>query len=193
MQQLYTVKVTRVILAGNLDEARQLALAGENPQDVDTVEPIQGLFDVPQGWADAIPYGSEAQTTLQCLVAQLAAETRFDGFEIHPCLIVGEDAQRQIILEQCEQDDPGISVWSVYGHLVAGGLECLADFDQRQQAEQFRGQLLEVQGMWAEADAYFAASGTRPGFAEDEHLEAYFEDRVSGGDLYGGQPLAEDW
>lgn len=193
MQQLYTVKVTRVILAANLDEARQLALAGDNPQDVETVEPIQGLFDIPQGWADATPYGSEAQTTLQCLVAQLAADTRFDGFEIHPCLSAGEDEQGQIILEQCEEDDPALSVWSVYGHLVVGGLECLADFDHRQPAEEFRDQILEVQGMWAEADAYFAASGTRPAFAEDEHLEAYFEDRISGGDLYGGQPLAEDW
>lgn len=193
MQQLYTVKVARVILAENLDEARKLALSVDNPGDVESVEPIQGLFDIPQGWENAVPYGAEEQTTRQCLVAQLAADTRFDAFEIHPCLTAGEDEHGQVILEQCNEDDPGISVWSVYGHLVTGGLECLADFEDRQQADEFRDQILEVQGMWAEADEYFAASGTRPAFAEDEHLESYFEDRISGGDPYGGQPLAEDW
>lgn len=193
MQQLYTVKVTRVILADNLDEARQLALSVDNPQDVESVEPIQGLYDIPLGWEDAIPYGAEQQTARQCLVAQLAANTCFDGFEIHPCLMAGEDEHGQVILEQCDEDDPALSVWSVYGHLVAGGLECLADFERREQAEDFRDQILEIQGMWAEADTYFAASGIRPAFAEDEHLETYFEDRISGGDLYGGQPLAEDW
>ena len=193
MQQLYTVKVARVVLAENLDEARKLALSVDNPEDVESVEPIQGLFDIPQGWENAVPYGAEEQTTRQCLVAQLAADTRFDAFEIHPCLTAGEDEHGQVILEQCNEDDPAISVWSVYGHLVEGGLECLADFDGRQQAEEFRDQILEVQGMWAEADEYFAASGTRPAFAEDEHLESYFEDRISGGDPYGGQPLAEDW
>jgi hypothetical protein len=193
MQQLYTVRTTRVILAGNLDEARSLAQSGDNPDDVESVEPIHGLYDIPQGWESAIPYGSEEQTTLQCLVAQIAADTRFDGFEVHPCLAAGEDGHGQIILEQCNEDAPDISVWSVYGHLVAGGLECLADFEGRQPAEEFRDQILEVQGMWAEADEYFAASLTRAVFAEDEHLEAYFEDRISGGDPYGGQPLAEDW
>ena len=193
MQQLYTVKVARVVLAENLDEARKLALSVDNPEDVESVEPIQGLFDIPQGWENAVPYGAEEQTTRQCLVAQLAADTRFDAFEIHPCLTAGEDEHGQAILEQCNEDDPAISVWSVYGHLVEGGLECLADFDGRQLAEEFSDQILEVQGMWAEADEYFAASGTRPAFAEDEHLESYFEDRISGGDPYGGQPLAEDW
>jgi hypothetical protein len=193
MQQLYTVKITRVILAENLHAARNLALTVDNPQDVESVEPIQGLHDIPQGWEDAIPYGAEQQTARQCLLAQLAADARFDGFEVHACLAAGEDENGQILLEQSDEDDPAVCVWSVYGHLVAGGLECLADFDQREQAEDFRGQILEVQGLWAAADEHFSASGTRPVFAEDEHLEAYFEDRISGGDPYGGQPLAEDW
>lgn len=193
MQQLYTVKITRVILADNLDEARKMALSVDNPQDVESVEPIHGLHDIPQGWADAIPYGAGQQNTRQCLLAQLAADSRFDNFEVHPCLAVGKDEKGQILLEQSDEDDPAVCVWSVYGHLIAGGLECLADFDQREQAEDFRGQILEIQGLWTEADEHFCASGTHPAFAEDEHLEAYFEDRISGGDLYGGQPLAEDW
>jgi hypothetical protein len=193
MQQLYIVKVTRVILAENLHSARSLALSVDNPEDVESVEPIQGLFDIPSGWENASPYGAEAQTVRQCLVAQLAADPRFAGFEVHPCHAAGEDEHGQVILEQCNEADPALSVWSVYGHLLEGGLECLADFDDRPQAAEFRDQILEVQGMWAEADEYFAASGTRPIFAEDEHLEAYFEERISGGDLYGGQPLAEDW
>ncbi|MCG2784777.1 MAG: hypothetical protein L6461_06690 [Anaerolineae bacterium] len=193
MQQLYTVKITRVILAENLVEARKLALSIDNPQDVECVEPILGLFDIPQGWADAIPYGAEQQNTRQCLLAQLAADSRFDHFEVHPCLAAGRDEHGQILLEQSDEDDPAVCVWSVYGHLIAGGLECLADFDQREQAEDFRGQILKIQGIWAQADEHFCVSGTHPALAEDEHLEAYFEDRISGGDLYGGQPLTEDW
>jgi len=198
MQQLYTVKITRVIMSQNLQEARRLALSIENANDVELIEPIQNLFDIPTGWEDAIPYGAETQTTRQCLVAQLAADTRFNGFEVYPCLEVSRDKHGQVNLEQCDENDPAISVWSVYGHLVAGGLECLADFDGKQQAEEFRGQIIKVQSdllskSWAEADQYFAASGTRPVFAEDEHLESYFEDRISDGDIYGGQPLAEDW
>ncbi len=193
MQQLYTVKITRVILAENLVEARKLGLSIDNPQDVECVEPIQGLYDIPQGWADAIPYGAGQQNTRQCLLALLAADNRFDHLEVHPCLAVGRDEKGQILLEQCEEKDPAVCVWSVYGHLIAGGLECLADFDQREQAEDFRGQIIKIQGIWAQADEHFTASGTRPAFVEDGHLEAYFEDRISGGDLYGGQPLTEDW
>ena len=193
MKQLYTIKVTRIILAENLEDARSLALSVDNPDDVESVEPIQGLFDIPPGWGNAIPYGSEEQTTLQCLVVQLAADTRFNGFEIHPCRRVCEDQHGQVTLEQCDEDDPAISVWSVYGHLREGGLECLADFENNSLAEDFYDQIIKVQGMWAEADEYFSAAGTRPVFAEDEHLESYFEDRISDGDLYGGQPLADDW
>ena len=105
MQHLYMVKVARVVLAKNLDEARKLALSVDNPEDFESVEPIQNLFDIPTGWENAIPYGAEAQTTRQCLVAQLAADARFDGFEVHPCLTAGEDEHGQIILEQCDQDD----------------------------------------------------------------------------------------
>ena len=61
--QLYSVKIIRVILAGNLDEARKIAGTVDNPEDVETVEPIQGLFDIPQGWENAIPYGAGEQTT----------------------------------------------------------------------------------------------------------------------------------
>jgi hypothetical protein len=193
MQQLYTVKITRVIMSQNLQEARRLALSIENVNDVELVEPIQNLFDIPTGWEDAIPYGAETQTTRQCLVAQLAADTRFNGFEVHPSLEVSKDKHGQVNLEQCDENDPAITVWSVYGHLIEGGLECLADFDIKSRAEEFFGQIIKVQSMWAEADEYFSASGTRPVFAEDEHLESYFEDRISDGDIYGGQPLAEDW
>ena len=193
MQQLYTVRTTRVVTAQNLEEARRLALSIENANDVELVEPIQSLFDIPTGWENAIPYGAETQTTRQCLVAQLAADTRFNGFEVHPCLEVSKDKHGQVNLEQCDENDPTISVWSVYGHLIEGGLECLADFDIKSRAEEFFGQIIKVQSMWAEADEYFSASGTRPVFAEDEHLGSYFEDRISDGDIYGGQPLAEDW
>jgi hypothetical protein len=191
--QLYSVTITRVILAGSLDDARKIAGSVDNPEDVELIAPIQSLLDIPQGWENAIPYGAGEQTTLECLFTQLAADMRFNGFEVHPCLVAGKDEHGQITFEQCDENDPALSVWSVYARLVAGGLECLANFAYRQQADEFRDQILKVQGMWAEADEYFAASGTSPAFAEDEHLESYFEDRISGGDPYGGQPLAEDW
>jgi hypothetical protein len=192
--QLYSVKITRVILADSLDDARKIAGSVDNPEDVETVEPIQSLFDVPQGWEDAIPYGAgEQQTTLECLFTQLAADTRFDGFEIHPCKSVGMDEHGQAILEQCDEDETEITFWSVYGHLVAGGLECLADFQFKEQAEGFRDEIMEILDMWAQAEDCLAATDPQPAFAEDEYLESYFEDRISGGDPYGGQPLAEDW
>lgn len=193
MHQLFTVRTTRVILAEDLHEARRLAQSADNPDDVESVEPIQALSDIPQGWQDAIPYGAEQQTTLQCLITGLAADSCIDGFEVHPCRVIGEDEQGRAILEQCDEDSPDISAWSVYGHLKTGGLECLADFENRLQAESLRDQIVTLQSQWAEAEEHFGASGTRPVFSEDEHLEAWFEDRVSGGDLYGGQPLAEDW
>ena len=132
------------MLSQDLQEARRLALSVDNANDVELVEPIRSLFDIPTGWEDAIPYGGETQTTRQCLAiaAQLAADTRFNGFEVHPCLEVSKDKHGQVNLEQCDEDDPALAVWSVYGHLVEGGLECLADFDNKSRAEFFRGQII---------------------------------------------------
>lgn len=132
-------------------------------------------------------------TTLMELVVHFANDTRFENFEIHPCLSTSQDEHGLVFLEQCNEDNPAISVWSVYGHLKEGGLECLADFETQTQAEAFHDLIVEVQGQWAQADEYYIAAGTRPTFAENEHLESYFEERISGGDIYGGQPLADDW
>ena len=58
---------------------------------------------------------------------------RFDAFEMHPVREgVGKDGSRYY--DQCEEDDPELKYWSVYGHhkhegdyFPKGGLECLAD------------------------------------------------------------------
>lgn len=61
----------------------------------------------------------------------------FDNVEVHPCREVGHDA-----IEQCEPGEE--EFWSVYVHLVAGGLCCVADFMTSEEAETFRIFLVSV-------------------------------------------------
>ena len=90
-QNLYVVRVTRVVLAESPAHAKGIALAANNPDDVDAVEQVIGLYDIPAGWPKSIPYGRNEQAldTLHCLAAQLAADPAYDAFEYHPCLKVG--------------------------------------------------------------------------------------------------------
>lgn len=175
--RLYVVCITRVVLAGSLTQAKQIAQAVNNLEDVNATTQVNGLYDIPAGWPKSIPYGrnEHALDTLHCLAAQLAADESYNAFEYHPCLQVGEDEAGQASLEQCDQDDPGASIWSVYGHLVTGGLECLADFGDRDQAVEFLDLIQKA--------ALFQAIQEE---AEDAHLEAAFEDRVAGGDYDAG-------
>jgi hypothetical protein len=180
MKQLYVVRISRVVLAENPSNAEAIALAASNPDDVDAIEVVTGLYDIPVEWHKAVPYGSDTLDTLHCLAAQLAAENLYDVFEYHPCLKVGEDDAGNAILEQCAENEPSISTWSVYGHLVTiclanRGLECVADFVNRDQAVGFWNLINQA--------AMFQAIQEQ---AEDAHLEAAYEDRVTGGDYDTG-------
>ncbi len=177
-KKLYLVRITRLVMAASEHEARQLACSAANHGDVDCVRVIEDLYDLPVGWEDAVPYGSEQLSATKILLAQIAANPRFKGFEVHGCRVTAKD-ERGELLDECEDSDA--SLWSVYGQLVTGGLECLADFNSRAKALGLRDQILEIQGLWAQADEFYAASGTRPAFTEDEFLESQYEDRVSSG------------
>jgi hypothetical protein len=177
MQKLYVVRTTRVVLAESPGHAKAIANTADNPDDVDTIQQVNGLYDIPTEWLKSIPYGADNLDTLHCLAAQFAADPAYDAFECHPCLKAGEDEAGNAVMEQCDEYAAGISVWSVYGHLVTGGLECLADFDDRSQAVEFV-ELIQKAAM-------FQAIHEQ---GEDAHLEAAYEDRVTGGDYDAG-----DW
>ena len=178
-KKLFVVRITRLVLAATDLEAQNLACNAANVGDVDCVRVIEGLYDLPVGWESAVPYGSDDVSAYKILIVQFASDSRFNGFEAHGCTQVGQDEHGTALLEQC--DDTLASIWSVYGHLVTGGLKCLGDFKSKAQADDFFRQIVEVQDLWAQADKYYAASGTRPNSGEDEFLESLYEDRVSGG------------
>ena len=169
-KKLYLVRITRLVLAATEGEAQQLACNAANRGDVECAKVIEGLYDLPVGWENAVPYGATQDSAYQLLVTQLARDARFDAFEVHACMTVGEDEQGLTILEQC--DDSQASLWSVYGHLVTGGLECLGDFNTRAKAGIFLADLEK---------AAIAAEIQMPEQAEDAHLESLYEERVSGG------------
>lgn len=74
---------------------------------------------------------------------------RFDNYEIHP--VIGLDKENQptkdetkiVAYDQCAEDDPDLFMWSVYGHLPEGGIECIADCASKEDAELIYAGLLE--------------------------------------------------
>ena len=51
--------------------------------------------------------------------------TEYDGVEMHPVareVIDGIDC-----FEECDRDSPDLHCWSVYLHMKAGGISCIAD------------------------------------------------------------------
>ncbi len=65
----------------------------------------------------------------------------YDGLEIHPVRVY-ETREDKTFCEQCEPEEADF--WSVYGHLIEGGVECIDDFAAEAQAERFASQLLEA-------------------------------------------------
>lgn len=82
--------------------------------------------------------------------------TFYDALEVHPvCYLEEYDCW-----EQCDPDEA--EMWSLYGHLNTGGLECIGDFKSLEAAEEVRRRLdvyargyvvIEVRGGIAEASA----------------------------------------
>jgi hypothetical protein len=55
---------------------------------------------------------------------------RGDGLEVAPCTIVGDAVERQT-------KAAGADFWSVYVHLPEGGVDWIADYDNRTDAVRF--------------------------------------------------------
>ena len=51
--------------------------------------------------------------------------TEYDGVEMHP--VACEVIDGIECFEQCDRDYPNIRYWSVYLHMVEGGITCIAD------------------------------------------------------------------
>lgn len=63
----------------------------------------------------------------------------YDGLEIHPVRDYDKSGD-QTWCEVCEPHEA--EFWSVYGHLIEGGVECLEDFETEGQADLFASRLL---------------------------------------------------
>ena len=66
----------------------------------------------------------------------------FDGLEIHPVREYKDPDGDGTYCEQCEEHEAHF--WSVYGHLIDGGVDCIDDFPARAAAQRFAAQLLDV-------------------------------------------------
>lgn len=72
------------------------------------------------------------------LIVNISTELRhkfFDEFEIHPCKVIEEvDIPNKLqLIEQCEPNEA--QFWSVYIHIMGGGLDCIADCETEQHAK----------------------------------------------------------
>jgi hypothetical protein len=70
-------------------------------------------------------------------IANDMLEQPIDGFEVHPCKIVDEDINldpKIQAVEQCEPEEA--QFWSVYIHYEGGGLDCIADCDTEELANE---------------------------------------------------------
>ena len=70
------------------------------------------------------------------------ASVKYYKFEIHPCVLLDDknntvrnDDPTGKYYEQCEEDDPNLAVWTVYGHIPAVGAESISDHSTKYDAE----------------------------------------------------------
>lgn len=76
----------------------------------------------------------------------------YDGLEIHPVADSFDEGRHpprptcagpdNTWFEQCEPEEA--KAWSVFGHLIAGGVECFEDFDTEAKALRFAQKLLDA-------------------------------------------------
>jgi hypothetical protein len=61
----------------------------------------------------------------------------YDGLEVSPCRDTADEDERRIgtCYEQCTREQA--EIWSVYGHIPEGGVECLEDFTDEASALSF--------------------------------------------------------
>ena len=65
-----------------------------------------------------------------------ATAARGDGLEVAPCILVGDTIERQT-------KAAGADFWSVYVHLPEGGVDWIADYDNRVDAVRFAERAVE--------------------------------------------------
>lgn len=83
----------------------------------------------------------------------MMAIRQYDGLEIHPVRNIESDpATGNIFCEPCEPEEAHL--WSVYGHLIEGGVQCFEDFATEAEARAFAMKLLDayphlrIFGLW---------------------------------------------
>ena len=62
-------------------------------------------------------------------------KSKFDAFEVHPVKKVDGGESPYDCFEECEEEDPELHAWAVYGHVPDKGPECLADCPSKETAE----------------------------------------------------------
>lgn len=115
----YEILVSRVVEGGR--ENIKSRLVGQS-----IFPPLNGVLRIPSG---KLTSGVE-----WCPVGR----SGFDAFEIHPCVVVGLGEDGKPILETCDPESDRIDMWSVYGHLPHGGIECVGDFPSEAAAQSYR-------------------------------------------------------
>lgn len=75
--------------------------------------------------------------------------SRFDNYEIRPFVALDKNNQptkdeKNIVgYKQCDETDPNLFMWSVYGHLLQGGIEGIVDCETKEDAELIYDGLME--------------------------------------------------
>ncbi len=163
MNHLYKVTITRFVVAPDETRARELALANNNPLDIETVEKPETLGDIPQSWRNNQPYGGAFGASVeQHLVHQIARTPEYTEFCVQPFKVVNGNA------EITTPYDPHAE-YGVYARYGSGLAMHLADFQFNLQAETFKRRIERARRMHRNAIV-----------APDAHLESQYEDRVCG-------------
>lgn len=160
---LYKVTITRFVIAADEPSAQSLAIANNNPRDVENVERAETLADIPLSWRDCQPYGGAPGVNAeQALISQIAANPEYTEFCVQPFKL----DKGQVVLTSALDPLAEFGVYARYGNGMAVHL---ADFLFQIQADLFKRRIERIRQMQHNA---------RP--AKDAHLEMQYEDQVSG-------------
>jgi len=160
---LYKVTITRFVVADDEQGAKALAVANNNPQDVDVVTRPETLCDIPEAWRTGQPYGGAPWVNVeQHLISQIAGTPEYTEFCVQPFKIMNGS------VVPASPHDPQAE-FGVYARYRSGLAVPLADFQFQMQADLFKERLERARRM---------QSMVIP--AEDAHLEMQYEDQVCG-------------
>jgi hypothetical protein len=164
---LYRVTITRFVIATDEQTAQSLAIANNNPRDVENIERAETLADIPLSWRDCDPYGGAPGLNVeQALIRQIAANPEYTEF----CVQSFKLDKGQVVLTSALDPLAEFGVYARYGNGMAVHL---ADFPFQMQADLFKRRIERAREMSQNAQPVFRQ-------AEDAHLEMQYEDQVSG-------------